>query len=39
MQHPNGNVWKFLLQVLKLANALQQIPGEQKDICAGGAFH
>lgn len=38
MQHPDGNVWKFLLQVLKLANALQQIPGEQKDICAGGAL-
>ena len=31
-------LWNFLLQVRNLADALRQIPGESKDICASGAL-
>ncbi len=38
--HSNSGsaLWNFLLQIRNLADALRQIPGESKDICASGAL-
>lgn len=38
IHNSDSGIWEFLLQVLNLTNALQQIPGEKKDICASGAL-
>lgn len=38
IHNSEDNVWKFILQILNLAGALQQISGEKKHICASGAL-
>lgn len=39
IHNSDDSVWKFMLQILNLAGALQQISGEKKDICANGALN